>query len=93
MRDMIVSLLLLVVLTYVFLLRPLRQAEARRREAQQAVQVGDEVEMQGGLLGTVKEVHKGILILEIAPGVEVRVARRAVESVRRLEEARRVSGG
>ena len=46
-----------------------------------AIDVGDEVVTAGGIYGTVKALADDELRLEIAPGTEIRVARRAVAGV------------
>jgi preprotein translocase subunit YajC len=45
------------------------------------VEVGDEILTVGGLIGRVRSTQDEELVLEIAPGTEVRVARRSVASV------------
>jgi preprotein translocase subunit YajC len=51
-----------------------------------AIEVGDEIVTAGGLYGTVKALEEDAVRLEIAPGIEVRVARRAVAGVVSGEE-------
>jgi len=76
-------LFILVVLAIIwfFLIRP-RQRQMRAQQQQVAsLQVGDEIVTAGGLYGTVKAVEDDELRLELAPGVVVRVAKRAVAAV------------
>jgi preprotein translocase subunit YajC len=75
----IVAMLLLL---WVLLIRPTRQRQAKQQEMLASVAVGDEILTAGGLYGHVREVREGDeLAVEIAPGLNVRVARRAVAAV------------
>jgi preprotein translocase subunit YajC len=70
-----------VVVFYLFLLRPQR----RRRQAQQAllgaVKKGDEIVTGDGLFGTVRQVRDTFIVLEIADRKQVRVLKSAVSQV------------
>jgi preprotein translocase subunit YajC len=68
----------------------------RRRQRQQVedlmrlielLRPGDEIITAGGMHGTVTEVDDEELMVEIAPGVEVRLDRRAVAAVTTIDEA------
>jgi preprotein translocase subunit YajC len=77
--------LLLVVLAFVFLYFVLVRPQ-KRRQVQQArlldnLEVGDEVVTAGGIYGHITNIEGDDLMLEIAPGLEVRVARRAIGGV------------
>ncbi len=60
-----------------------RQVEARRLIAE--LRVGDEVLTAGGIYGVVNALADDEVTLEIAPQLEVRVARRAIAGVTRDE--------
>ena len=68
-------------LLWVFLIMPQRRRAAAQRELLSSVAVGDEIVTVGGLIGHVRSADGEELVLEIAPGTQVRVARRAVASV------------
>lgn len=73
-----IILLVLFVLMWVVLIVP-RQRELRRHQAlMRELQVGDEVMTGSGIYGTITELEEDIVHLAIAPGVEIRAARRAV---------------
>jgi preprotein translocase subunit YajC len=58
-----------------------RQREMRRHQAVVAgLHVGDQVMTGAGLYGTITELQDDLAWLEIAPGVTVKVARRAIAS-------------
>lgn len=68
-------------LLWVFLIAPQRRRAAAQRELIASVAVGDEILTVGGLIGRVRSAQDEELVLEIAPGTEVRVARRSVAGV------------
>ena len=75
------ALLLPVVLLglfYVFLILP-KQRELKRHNALVAtLDVGDEVMTGSGFYGTLTEVTDDAVLIELAPGLEVKLARKAV---------------
>ena len=67
---------------FVFVLVPQRRQSRAAQEMQDSVEVGDEIVTAGGLYGDVLAIDEaGELEVEIADGVVVRVARRAVVGV------------
>jgi preprotein translocase subunit YajC len=68
------------------LIRPQRQRQAAHRELMSELAPQDEVLTAGGLFGTVRSIADDHVLLEIAPGTEVRVAKQAVTGVLRKEE-------
>ena len=76
-----VFLLLLLAVLWLLLVRPAQRRQRAQQQLLASIEVGDEVVTAGGLYGTVKALADDELRLEIAPGTEVRVARRAVAAV------------
>jgi preprotein translocase subunit YajC len=76
-----IFILVLLVLMWFLLIRPQRrrQAETQRMIAQ--LEVGKEIVTAGGLYGTITAVEDGELRVEIADGVDVRIAKRAVAGI------------
>lgn len=71
-------IILLFVIAWVVLILP-RQRELKRHNALVAVlEVGDEVMTGSGIYGTIVAVEPDTVILQVAPGTELKVARRAV---------------
>ena len=68
-------------LLWVFLIMPQRRRAHAQRELLASVEVGDEILTVGGLIGRIRSAQEEELVLEIAPGTEVRVARRSVAGV------------
>ena len=88
-RDMnggfFVLILLVLFIVWLFLVRPQR----RRRQAQEAMidslRPGDEVITAGGLFAIVVRIVEEEVTVELSPGVEARVAKRAIAAVIPLE--------
>src|SRR5437763_13309578 len=81
-----IFILVLLVLMWFLLIRPQRrrQMETQRMIAQ--LDVGKEIVTAGSLYGTVTAVEDGELRVEIADGIEVRIAKRAVAGIVSDEE-------
>jgi preprotein translocase subunit YajC len=71
----------LFVLFWLLLIRPQRRRQRAQQEMISNLRVGDEIVTAGGLYGDVIELAQDEVLVEIAEGVEVRVARRAVAGV------------
>jgi preprotein translocase subunit YajC len=81
----VATLILLAVmfgLLWLFLIRPQRQRQMQQQRLLASVEPGDEILTVGGLYGIVQEIdEEDDLIVEIADGIHVRIARRAVGGV------------
>jgi preprotein translocase subunit YajC len=76
-----IFILVLLALMWFMLIRPQRR---RQQEAQQLIKslgIGKEIVTAGGLYGTVTGLEDDEVRVEIADGVEVRIAKRAVAGV------------
>ena len=83
----LILLLAMFVLLWVLLIRPQRQRQQKQQQLLSSVEPGDEVLTVGGLYGIVRDVdEEDDLIVEIAEGIQVRIARRAVGGVVKPEE-------
>jgi preprotein translocase subunit YajC len=76
-----VFILVLLAVLWLFLIRPRQRQMRRQQEMLNRIELGDEVVTAGGLYGTVKRLDDDELRVEIAPDVEVRIARRAIAGV------------
>ena len=74
-------IVVLFALFWLLLIRPQRRRQAEQTALIQNVQVGDEIVTAGGLFGHVQSVADDELLVEIAPGTSVRIARRAVAGI------------
>jgi preprotein translocase subunit YajC len=82
----LIIIVVLVALFWLLLIRPQRRRQAEQNALIQNIEVGDEIVTAGGLFGHVKSVDDDELLVEIAPGTNVRIARRAVAGIVGPEE-------
>ena len=76
------------VLLWVLLIRPQRQRQQKHQSLLSSVEPGDEILTVGGLYGIVQEIDDEYdLVVEVAEGIHVRIARRALAAVVKPEEA------
>ena len=76
------------VLLWVLLIRPQRQRPQKHQSLLSSVEPGDEILTAGGLYGIVQEIDdEDDLVVEVAEGIHVRIARRALAAVVKPEEA------
>jgi preprotein translocase subunit YajC len=74
-------------LLWVLLIRPQRRKQMEQQQLLSGIEPGDEVLTVGGIYGIVHEIdEEDDLIVEIAEGIRVRVARRAVAGVVKPED-------
>jgi SecD/SecF fusion protein len=76
-----VFILVLLVLMWFLLIRPQRRRQLESQRLISSLAVGKEVVTAGGLYGTITAIEDDEVHLEIADGVEVRIAKRAVAGV------------
>ena len=77
----LVIIVILFALFWLLLVRPQRRRQAEQNALIQNVEVGDEIVTAGGLFGHVQSLADDELLVEIAPGTNVRIARRAVAGI------------
>ena len=73
-------------LLYLIVVRPQKKRQSQQQQLISELRVGDEVLTAGGIWGTVSQLEEDVVTVEIAPGTEVRVARRAIAGVTRDPE-------
>jgi preprotein translocase subunit YajC len=76
-----VFILVLLVLMWFMLIRPQRRRQVETQRMIDSLQVGKEIVTAGGLYGTVTALGDDEVRVEIADGIEVRIAKRAVAGV------------
>ena len=79
----LIFVIALFVLFWLFVIKPQRRRLDAQRELHSSVRPGDEIVTMGGLLGHVRSINEDddTLVVEIAPGTNVRVARRGIAAV------------
>ena len=84
-----IFILALLALMWFMLIRPQRRRQLEAHRMLQAIDVGKEIVTAGGLYGRVTAVEDDEVRVEIADGVEVRIAKRAVAGVISEDEEER----
>jgi preprotein translocase subunit YajC len=69
------------VVLYLVVVRPQRKRQSQAQKLASGAQIGDEVLTAGGVYGRVTRLDDDDVHVEIAPKVEVRLARRAIAAV------------
>ena len=80
MPQFIFILVLLAALWFLMIRPRQRQMKAQQRQIA-ALEVGDEIVTAGGLYGTVRRIDDDEVRVEIAPDLQVRIAKRAIAGV------------
>lgn len=70
----------MIVIFYFFMIRPQSKKQKEIKKAREAMQKGDKVVTAGGIFGTIKSINAeaNTLMMEIAPGVTIKVSREQV---------------
>jgi preprotein translocase subunit YajC len=82
----ILIIVALFALFWLLLIRPQRRRQRDQEQLIGSLEVGDEIVTAGGLYGEITALEDDEVRVEIADGVEVRIARRAVAGVVSEEE-------
>lgn len=76
-----VFILVLLALMWFMLIRPQRRRQLEAQKMMNSLEVGKEIVTAGGLYGTIRAIQDDEVRVEVADGVEVRLAKRAVAAV------------
>jgi preprotein translocase subunit YajC len=74
-------LILLFVVAWVILIVPKQRELKRHNSLVAGLSVGDDVKSGSGIYGTIVSIDGDIVELQVAQGVEIRIARRAIASL------------
>ena len=77
----LILILLVVVAFYFLMIRPQQRRKQQAAQKQSSVQPGARVRTTAGMYATVVDVDGDDVVLEVAPGVEVRYMKRAIMDV------------
>ncbi|MCL1921434.1 MAG: preprotein translocase subunit YajC [Kiritimatiellaeota bacterium] len=94
MKSILVMVVLMIGLFYFMLWRPKQRQEREHAKLISELRAGERIMFSGGLLGTVTEVREHTFLVEVAPKVNIEIARAAVgrvlgkDEVPSLEERR-----
>ncbi len=76
-----IFIIAILILMWFLLIRPQRRRQVESQRLIDSLMEGQEVVTAGGLYGTITQLYEDEARLEIAEGVEVRVAKRAIAGV------------
>ncbi len=88
-----IGIALLLAVFWVAVVRPQRRRQLEAQRLLESVEVGDEIVTAGGLFGTIRSLGETQAQVEIAPGLVVRVARRAIAGIVTPEERAELEPG
>lgn len=71
----------LVVIFYFFLIRPQMKRQKEHKKMVEALQKGDEVQTEGGLMGRLVDLGENFAKVEVAEGVVIKIRRQSVAAV------------
>jgi preprotein translocase subunit YajC len=74
----LIILVLMVAVFYFLLIRPQQRRLKTLQALQSSLQLGDEIITTAGFLGTIRRFDGEVVTIELSPGVEARVNRRAI---------------
>lgn len=81
-----IFIIAILILMWFLLIRPQRRRQVESQRLLDSLVEGQEVVTAGGLYGTITQLYEDEARLEIADGIEVRVAKRAIAGVVPEEE-------
>ncbi|HEY7708252.1 MAG TPA: preprotein translocase subunit YajC [Gaiellaceae bacterium] len=79
--EPLIFLAAMAVLFWFLLIRPQRRRQSDHQAMISTLSTGDEIVTAGGIFGTVRTIADNHVVLEIAPGTEIRVAKEAVANI------------
>ncbi|HEU4396283.1 MAG TPA: preprotein translocase subunit YajC [Actinomycetota bacterium] len=92
----LIFILFLFAILYFLMWRPQQRRIRAMQALQSSLQIGDEIITSAGFLGTIRRFDGEVVTIELSPGVEARVNRRAIsgriEPDRADEEAEATDG-
>ncbi len=74
----IIMMVLFAVVFYFLLIRPQSKRAKEHKTMLQAIQKGEEVVTNGGIIGKVTKITDGFIVLNVAQGVEMKFQKHAV---------------
>lgn len=74
----IIMIVAMIVIFYFFMIRPQNKKQKEIKKAREALTSGDKVMTAGGIYGRIKEVKETAFIVEVAPGVTLKIDKGSV---------------
>ena len=76
-----IFIIVILIVMWFLLIRPQRRRQVESQHLLDSLAVGQEIVTAGGLYGTITALEEDEARLEVADGVEVRIAKRAIAGV------------
>lgn len=73
-----IMIIAMIVIFYFFMIRPQSKKQKEIKRAREAMQKGDSVVTAGGIHGKIKEISENTILMEVAPGVSLKVDKASV---------------
>ena len=73
-----IMIIAMIVIFYFFMIRPQSKKQKEIKKAREAMQKGDNVVTAGGIHGKIKEITDNTILMEVAPGVSLKVDKASV---------------
>ncbi|MCH5223341.1 MAG: preprotein translocase subunit YajC [Muribaculaceae bacterium] len=73
-----IMIIAMIVIFYFFMIRPQSKKQKEIKKAREAMQKGDSVVTAGGIHGKIKEISDNTILMEISPGVSIKVDKASV---------------
>ena len=73
-----IMIIAMIVIFYFFMIRPQSKKQKEIKRAREAMQKGDAVVTAGGIHGKIKEISDNTILIEVAPGVSLKVDKNSV---------------
>lgn len=73
-----IMIIAMIVIFYFFMIRPQSKKQKEIKKAREAMQKGDNVVTAGGIHGKIKEINDNTILMEVAPGVSLKVDKASV---------------
>lgn len=74
----IIMIVAMIVIFYFFIIRPQSKKQKEIKKAREAMQNGDKVITAGGIHGKIKDISDDTILIDIAPGVSIKVDKTSV---------------
>jgi preprotein translocase subunit YajC len=83
--GMLLPIVLMFAIIYFLMIRPQQKQAKQLKTMLEALKRGDQVVTNGGLIGRIFQINEGIVTLEVADGVRIRVLKGQIASTMNSE--------
>lgn len=73
-----IMIIAMIAIFYFFMIRPQSKKQKEIKQAREAMQRGDKVVTAGGIHGKINEISEKTVIIEVAPGITLKVDKASV---------------